>query len=122
MGWAAGPRRRRRRRRRRAAQEGRNAERFSYLYGDRAEILVPRVYWDAVSARVLTMQWVDGTKLSDQATLKAQGLDVLKLVDIGIQCSLRQLLEHGYFHAARPRPPFEPPFQARLFTPGSRQY
>ena len=34
-----------------------------------------------------------------QEALKAQGLDVLQLVDTGIQCSLRQLLEFGYFHA-----------------------
>lgn len=80
-------------------QEGRNAERFSLLYCDRPEVMVPKVYWSAVSARVLTMEWVEGTKLSDQVALKAQGLDVLELVDIGIQCSLRQLLEHGYFHA-----------------------
>lgn len=45
------------------------------------------------------MEWVDGVKLSEQDTITAQGLDIIKLVDIGIQCSLRQLLEHGYFHA-----------------------
>lgn len=41
------------------------------------------------------MEWVDGVKLSEQDTITAQGLDIIKLVDIGIQCSLRQLLEHG---------------------------
>lgn len=45
------------------------------------------------------MEWVEGTKLSEQARIEKQGLNILKLVDTGIQCSLRQLLEHGYFHA-----------------------
>jgi aarF domain-containing kinase len=34
-----------------------------------------------------------------QEAIARQGLDIIKLVDIGINCSLRQLLEHGFFHA-----------------------
>jgi len=60
---------------------------------------VPGIEWDYTSPKVITMDWIQGTKLSDQESLKAQGLDVLQLVDTGIQCSLRQLLEYGYFHA-----------------------
>ncbi|CAM6083702.1 unnamed protein product [Calypogeia fissa] len=80
-------------------QEARNAVRFRKLYGDRPDVLVPGVYWDYISTKVLTMEWVDGVKLSEQEIIQKQGLDIIKLVDIGIQCSLRQLLEHGYFHA-----------------------
>ena len=80
-------------------EEGRNAERFARLYSDRPDIVVPGIEWDMTSPRVITMEWIQGTKLSDQESLKAQGLDVLALVDTGIQCSLRQLLEFGYFHA-----------------------
>eukprot|EP00245_Coleochaete_scutata_P012861 TRINITY_DN5047_c0_g2_i1.p1 TRINITY_DN5047_c0_g2~~TRINITY_DN5047_c0_g2_i1.p1 ORF type:complete len:816 (+),score=191.42 TRINITY_DN5047_c0_g2_i1:218-2665(+) len=79
-------------------QEGRNARRFKHLY-ERADILVPAVYWECTSGKVLTMEWVQGTKLSEQAEIERQGLNVLSLVETGIQCSLRQLLEHGYFHA-----------------------
>jgi len=80
-------------------KEGLNAERFQDLYGDRPEVFVPGIHWTASSTKVLTMEWVDGIKLSDQETIAAQGLDILHLVDVGIQCSLRQLLEHGFFHA-----------------------
>ena len=80
-------------------QEGINAERFARLYGDRPDVVVPGIEWDYTSPKVITMDWIQGTKLSDQESLKAQGLDVLQLVDTGIQCSLRQLLEYGYFHA-----------------------
>lgn len=48
---------------------------------------------------MLTMEWVDGVKLNEQAAIEKQGLKVLDLVNTGIQCSLRQLLEYGYFHA-----------------------
>lgn len=80
-------------------QEARNAKRFKALYGDRSDVLVPGMYWDYTSVKVLTMEWVEGIKLSEQARIEKQGLNILKLVDTGIQCSLRQLLEHGYFHA-----------------------
>lgn len=31
--------------------------------------------------------------------MDAAGLSVVDFVDVGIECTLRQLLEHGYFHA-----------------------
>jgi len=80
-------------------QEGVNAERFARLYGDNSDVVVPTIDWERTSARVLTMEFIEGTKLSEREKLKEKGLDVLSLVDIGIQCSLRQLLEFGYFHA-----------------------
>jgi hypothetical protein len=45
------------------------------------------------------MEWVDGVKLTDKAAMAAAGLNVVDFVDVGIECTLRQLLEHGYFHA-----------------------
>ncbi|XP_071685763.1 protein ACTIVITY OF BC1 COMPLEX KINASE 3, chloroplastic-like [Rutidosis leptorrhynchoides] len=80
-------------------QEGQNARRFKKLYADKAEVLVPDIFWDYTSAKVLTMEWVEGVKLNEQALIEGQGLKVLDLVNTGIQCSLRQLLEYGYFHA-----------------------
>lgn len=80
-------------------QEAKNAIRFRKLYGDRPDVFVPGVFWDSTSVKVLTMDWVEGTKLSEQAAIEAKGLNLVELVNTGIQCSLRQLLEHGYFHA-----------------------
>ncbi|XP_039130425.1 protein ACTIVITY OF BC1 COMPLEX KINASE 3, chloroplastic isoform X2 [Dioscorea cayenensis subsp. rotundata] len=80
-------------------QEGQNARRFKKLYADRQDILVPDIFWDYTSVKVLTMDWVDGVKLNEQEAIEKQGLKLLDLVNTGIQCSLRQLLEYGYFHA-----------------------
>ncbi|XP_007011449.2 PREDICTED: uncharacterized aarF domain-containing protein kinase At1g79600, chloroplastic isoform X1 [Theobroma cacao] len=80
-------------------QEGQNARKFKMLYADREDILVPDIFWNYTSGKVLTMDWVDGVKLNEQAAIESQGLKVLDLVNTGIQCSLRQLLEYGYFHA-----------------------
>lgn len=57
--------------------------------------------------RVLCMEWIDGVKLTDKARMDAAGLKITDFVDVGIECTLRQLLEHGYFHAdPHPGKPF----------------
>ncbi len=79
--------------------EGRNAERFAKLYGHLRDIYVPGIHWDYTGRRVLTMEWIEGTKLTNLEKLSAQGIDASYLIEVGVQCSLRQLLEHGFFHA-----------------------
>jgi predicted unusual protein kinase regulating ubiquinone biosynthesis (AarF/ABC1/UbiB family) len=79
--------------------EGRNAERFASLYGGFEDIYVPKIYWDYTSRRVLTMEWIDGIKLTDMEAVAANGINATYLVEVGVQCSLRQLLDHGFFHA-----------------------
>jgi len=79
--------------------EGRNAERFEQLYGYIPDIYVPQIYWQYTNRRVLTMEWITGTKLTDLEKIRQQGLDASYLIEVGVECSLRQLLEHGFFHA-----------------------
>ncbi|MEB3227981.1 MAG: AarF/ABC1/UbiB kinase family protein [Synechocystis sp.] len=80
-------------------QEAVNADKFAKLYGELPEIYVPKIYWDYTGRRVLTMEWVEGIKLTNIRAIQAKGIDATHLVEVGVQCSLRQLLEHGFFHA-----------------------
>ena len=80
-------------------QEGRNADKFKEFYGYMEEIYIPKIYWEYTGKRVLTMEWISGAKLTDIAAVQAQGVDATHLVEVGVECSLRQLLEHGFFHA-----------------------
>jgi predicted unusual protein kinase regulating ubiquinone biosynthesis (AarF/ABC1/UbiB family) len=79
--------------------EGQNAERFFQLYGHMKDVYVPNIYWEYTNRRVLTMEWINGTKLTNTAEIRAKGIDARYLIEVGVQCSLRQLLEHGFFHA-----------------------
>lgn len=79
--------------------EGENAERFYQLYGHLKDVYVPKIYWEYTNRRVLTMEWIEGTKLTNTEEIKAEGIDARYLIEVGVQCSLRQLLEHGFFHA-----------------------
>ena len=79
--------------------EGENAQRFEALYGYMPNIIVPKIYTELTARRVLTMEWINGTKLTEPQVLESKGLKATEIVEIGVQCSLRQLLEHGFFHA-----------------------
>jgi predicted unusual protein kinase regulating ubiquinone biosynthesis (AarF/ABC1/UbiB family) len=80
-------------------QEGRNADRFAELYGHIQDIYIPKIYHRFTARRVLTMEWIEGTKLTNMEEIQSQGISPIYLVEVGVQCSLRQLLEHGFFHA-----------------------
>ncbi|KAJ8430214.1 hypothetical protein Cgig2_006722 [Carnegiea gigantea] len=66
---------------------------------DRCLIKVPKIYWKYTSKAVLTMEWIKGIKLTDEEELAKAQLKRKELVDMGLYCSLRQLLEVGFFHA-----------------------
>ncbi|XP_068637137.1 uncharacterized aarF domain-containing protein kinase At1g71810, chloroplastic isoform X2 [Aristolochia californica] len=71
--------------------EARNGLKFRQLYGGLQDVFVPEMYLEQSSRRVLIMQWVEGKKLSE---VKDQ-----YLVEVGVYCSLSQLLEYGFYHA-----------------------
>jgi ubiquinone biosynthesis protein len=60
---------------------------------------VPKVEWEFTSRDVLTLEWIDGIKLSDRAALLAAGHDVKVLARRLMQAFLRQALRDGFFHA-----------------------
>ncbi|CAN1816475.1 Uncharacterized protein sll0005 [Linum perenne] len=95
--------------------EAKNAERFALLYGCKSCnqivtaakfvdgedncVKVPKIFWNYTRKAVLTMEWIDGIKLTNEARLNEACLDRRKMIDQGLYCSLRQLLEVGFFHA-----------------------
>ena len=79
--------------------EADNAEKFRLMHQHNKKIAVPKIYKEISSRRVLTMEWIDGTKLTNLEDVKKLGINPDEMIDIGVQCSLEQLLEHGFFHA-----------------------
>ncbi|WP_269623921.1 ABC1 kinase family protein [Prochlorococcus marinus] len=79
--------------------EAKNAEKFKKLHSANKKIAVPKIYREATSRRVLTMEWIDGTKLTNIDAVKNLGINPNEMVKIGVSCSLQQLIEHGFFHA-----------------------
>ncbi|KPF53002.1 2-polyprenylphenol 6-hydroxylase [Rhizobium sp. AAP116] len=60
---------------------------------------VPEVDWERTGRDVVTMEWIDGVKMSDVEGLRAAGHDLNALADTLIQSFLRHTLRDGFFHA-----------------------
>ncbi|MCY7339270.1 MAG: 2-polyprenylphenol 6-hydroxylase [Sphingomonas bacterium] len=60
---------------------------------------VPAIDWRRTSRRVMTLEWLDGIKLSDRNRLIAAGHDPKALAAILVRAFLRQAVIDGYFHA-----------------------
>ena len=66
---------------------------------DDTDFRVPAVDWNYTAKDVLTLEWIDGTPLSDRAALTAKGYDLPQLGRIVIQSFLRHAMRDGFFHA-----------------------
>ncbi|HUL87020.1 MAG TPA: 2-polyprenylphenol 6-hydroxylase [Pseudolabrys sp.] len=64
-----------------------------------ASFRVPTVDWDRTAREVLTLEWIDGIRLSDHGALEAKGFDLPALGHNVIQSFLRHALRDGFFHA-----------------------
>lgn len=80
-------------------QEGKNADRFRQNFIDYPRIVVPKVFWEYTTTKVLTMEYVPGIKVDDRQALEACGLNPKEINQFGICCYLKQLLQDGFFHA-----------------------
>jgi len=79
--------------------EGHNAEKFANNFRNNPQVKVPAIYWNYSSSRILTLEWINGWKLTDTQSIRAAGLDPEAIIQIGVTSGLQQLLEHGFFHA-----------------------
>jgi predicted unusual protein kinase regulating ubiquinone biosynthesis (AarF/ABC1/UbiB family) len=79
--------------------EGLNAEQFALNFQDSSDVKVPAIYWKFSTRKVLTLEWIDGFKLSATQCILDANLTPDRLIRIGVESGLRQLLEFGFFHA-----------------------
>jgi ubiquinone biosynthesis protein len=63
------------------------------------DFVVPAIDWQRSSQRVLTVEWIDGVKLSHRQALVDAGYDLPYLARTLVQSFLRQAIADGFFHA-----------------------
>ena len=79
--------------------EGRNAEAIARNFDGRQEIVVPKIMWEYTTRRVLTMELLDGIKITDIAALREAGIDVQAVAQLVTDAYCEQIFLHGVFHA-----------------------
>jgi predicted unusual protein kinase regulating ubiquinone biosynthesis (AarF/ABC1/UbiB family) len=79
--------------------EAAHAERFARNFAGQGDIVVPRVYREYSTRRVLVMEFVRGHPVDDRAALAAAGLRPAEVAERIVRTYLQQVLRDGFFHA-----------------------
>ncbi len=79
--------------------EAQNADRFYLNFAGSTAVRIPRVYWKYTTKRVLTLEFLEGTKISDIAKLEALGHDKKKITINLANAYLKMIFEDGFYHA-----------------------
>ncbi|PHV62168.1 AarF/ABC1/UbiB kinase family protein [Cyanobacterium aponinum AL20118] len=80
-------------------QEGENADRFRFNFQKEPKIIVPKVYWEYTTKKILTLEYLPGIKINDKEALLEKEIPIKPLIELGICTYLKQLLEDGFFQS-----------------------
>jgi ubiquinone biosynthesis protein len=80
-------------------QEGRNAERFAENFAGVDDVVIPRVFWNLTTSRVLTLERMGGMNVLDGALLEASGIDRKRVARRSAEIVLKMIFEDRFFHA-----------------------
>jgi aarF domain-containing kinase len=79
-------------------REAANARRFAAEFAGDPSVQFPVPVDDLVSRHVLTMDFIEGTKITDLEALARQGIDKHEVAALLTRVCVTQILEHGFFH------------------------
>lgn len=79
--------------------EADNVDRFGELFRDSDFVIIPRVYREVTTTRVLVMQFFEGFRVNEVDEIKRHNVDTQKMIENLIGFYGDQLLIHGFFHA-----------------------
>jgi predicted unusual protein kinase regulating ubiquinone biosynthesis (AarF/ABC1/UbiB family) len=79
--------------------EGRAAENIAATLASRDDVVIPGIYWPLTTRRVLTMDYLDGIKITNVRALREAGIDPAQVADSLIDLFNTMILKHGIFHA-----------------------
>jgi len=80
------------------SREGHTIEKFSTDFAGDPTLYFPKVYWEVTGKGVLTLEYIDGIKVSDLEKLERAGLDRRLIGRRGADAFVKMVLEHGFFH------------------------
>jgi ubiquinone biosynthesis protein len=81
------------------AREGRIIERVASRFANDPTVRFPRICWELTTPAVLTLEFLDGVKVSAVGTPAAPELDPALVARRGADVVLKQILVDGLFHA-----------------------
>jgi ubiquinone biosynthesis protein len=80
-------------------REAANASQLRRNFIGSSLLVVPEVYWDLCAQRVMVMERMRGTPISQIRVLKEKGIDIPALARAGVEIFFAQVFRDGFFHA-----------------------
>jgi ubiquinone biosynthesis protein len=80
-------------------REAANASQLRRNFEASPLLAVPQVYWDWCAQRVMVMERMHGTPVSQVDALRAKGVDIPRLARAGVEIFFTQVFRDGFFHA-----------------------
>jgi len=80
-------------------KEADNIEIFRKNFEKKKNVVIPKVYRDYSTKKVLTMEFIEGIKLNDIEKINEKGYDIDKIIKNCFNCVMKQVFEDGFFHA-----------------------
>ena len=80
-------------------REAGNASQLGRNFAGSTLLVVPAVYWDFCAQRVMVMERMHGTPISQVQTLREKGIDIPALARAGVEIFFTQAFRDGFFHA-----------------------
>lgn len=79
--------------------EARNAKIFALNFKDDENVIIPKIYSDYTTEKVLTLEFIEGIELSKVGELKKSKINFDLVIKRGFDAVLTQVFLHGFFHA-----------------------
>lgn len=79
--------------------EGNNCERVAQQFAQQPNVVIPKIYWQWSSQRLLVQEFLPGIAPENPQQLAAAGLDGPLLAQRGAQAFMKMVLEHRLYHA-----------------------
>ncbi len=79
-------------------EEGRNTETVQFQFDNHSGIKIPLIYWDYTTSEILTMEVMDGMKITGIHQLDLTRKERRRIADLLVETFVTQILREGFFH------------------------
>lgn len=80
-------------------REAKNTDRMRINFAQDSSVVIPRIFWEYTTPRVITEEYIEGVKLNDLSEIDARGWSRKKISQLGTNAFLTQVMVHGFFQA-----------------------
>ena len=80
-------------------REAANASQLKRNFANSSDLYIPDIHWELTRRNVMTMERIHGLPIGDVDELRALGVNMQRLAELGVEIFFTQVFRHNFFHA-----------------------